>query len=531
MEQKHGMKRKLGLTGTAALLFATVLLASCSKDNGAQGGQSSSSPSPSAATVSPQAPMEISWMPLPSNAQENSYAQQYIEKKFNVKLKAHLSPNTGYTDKQRILLTSSDIPDIFYVGESQNLFKYASQGLLAEVPMDSIKKYAPDTYNMLNKNAPQSWYYSNYTGKNYGLPTVYYLGKYNAKQVWREDLLKKAGVAKIPETLDEFEAAFAALKKIGVYGMSTIGNSYYAQFHTIFGAFGVMPMQWMLKDGKVVNGAVQPEAKQALTLLADWFKKGYIDPEFVTGKDLEVKFVNGKFAFSDSTSFISTDKTNPNSYASKALKIDPNSSVVFGPLPKGPGGQHGWAWGTTGHIWAFGKQVANQPEKLAKILTILNAIQNDEETNLAMTWGEKGKHYDLADPAKGVEGGLKRLPPYDDEAKLQTEGLFDSLGLTTVFADQGNPALFEKYSNKEASRQRAIYDGAVSDMFGKPDVLPSSGKYWGDLSKLKIDTYAGIVFGNKPVSAFDDFVKQWNSMGGAELEKEANDLYQSMQKK
>ncbi|RAV00186.1 extracellular solute-binding protein [Paenibacillus sp. YN15] len=531
MKQPQSVKRKWGALGAAAMLLMSIALGACSKEENSGAPEASASASAATAGAENGAPMEITWMPLPSNTQENSYAQQYIEKKFNVKLKTVLSPNTGYVDKQRILLSSHEIPDVFYVGESQDLFKYASQGLLAELPVDAIKQHAPDTYAMLNEVAPQSWYYSNYNGKNYGVPTVYYLGKYNAKQAWREDLLKKAGVDKIPETLEEFEAAFAKLKEIGVYGMSTIGNSYYAQFHTIFGAFGVMPPQWMVKDGKVVNAAIQPEAKEALTLLADWFKKGYIDPEFVTGKDLDVKFVNGKVAFLDSNSTAHISLTNPNSNINKARKIDPNASVVFGPLPKGPGGQHGWAWGTAGHIWAFGKQLKDQPEKTAKILEIINTIQNDEETYLAMTWGVEGKHYELADPSKGPNSGFKRIPPFDDGAKLQTEGLFDTTGLTTVFADQGNPKLFEKFADKEAAALRTLYDGAVSDLFGKPDVLPSSGKYWGDLTKLKVDTYAAIVFGNKPVSAFDDFVKQWNSMGGAELEKEANEMYQAMQKK
>ena len=69
----------------------------------------------------------------------------------------------------------------------------------------------------------------------------------------------------------------------------------------------------------------------------------------------------------------------------------------------------------------------------------------------------------------------------------------------------------------------------VWDNFGKSDVLPSSGKYWGDLTKLKLDAYVQIVRGDKPVSYFDEFVKQWNDMGGAQLEKEANELYKSVQ--
>ena len=36
-----------------------------------------------------------------------------------------------------------------------------------------------------------------------------------------------------------------------------------------------------------------------------------------------------------------------------------------------------------------------------------------------------------------------------------------------------------------------------------------------------------IITGEKPVEAFDDFVKQWNDMGGAKITEEANEWYHS----
>ncbi|WP_139996219.1 extracellular solute-binding protein [Paenibacillus paridis] len=533
MKNKGMSTKKLGLIGITVMMLIAILSA-CSGSNDkpqsspkesatAEPGQNNGEKTPPAET------MEISWMPLPGNLVENSYAQQYIEKKFNIKIKPYLNPQDGYMDKQRILLGSGDIPDVFYVPDPQDINRYAAQGLIAEVPKELIEQHAADSFKVLNDFAPQAWYYSNYNGSNYGLPTVYYTGQYNSKQIWRDDLLKKAGVESIPVTLEEYENAFAKLKAIGVYGITSYGNSDYNQFHSIFGAFGIMPIQWMEKDGRIVNGAVQPEAKEALALLADWFKKGYIDPEFVTGKELDVKFANGKVAFFDSGATNALDETNPNSMISKIKQLNPEGSVAFGELPKGPGGQYGWAWGTGGHIWAFGKQLQGQPEKMAKILEIMNTIQNDEETFKALAWGEEGKHWSYNDAAAGLESGLKRLSPFDDGAKLQAEGLRDA-GMTTAFANQGNPALYEKFASKQDLELLKLNSIPKTDLFGKSGVLPSSGTYWGDLSKLKVEAYTAIIFGNKPVSYFDDFVKQWNDLGGEQLEKEANELYAQIKK-
>lgn len=53
----------------------------------------------------------------------------------------------------------------------------------------------------------------------------------------------------------------------------------------VYGAFGFLPDRWTEKDGKLVYGAVQPEIKEALTLLNKRYKDGVIDPEFITGEN------------------------------------------------------------------------------------------------------------------------------------------------------------------------------------------------------------------------------------------------------
>ena len=40
-------------------------------------------------------------------------------------------------------------------------------------------------------------------------------------------------------------------------------------------------------------------------------------------------------------------------------------------------------------------------------------------------------------------------------------------------------------------------------------------------------TYVQIITGEKPVDAFDDFVKQWYEGGGEKITEEANEWYHS----
>lgn len=525
--KKQVRKATAGLSLMAAV---AVALAGCSGGGGTSAGTSAGTAASAAASAAPsasQAPVALKWL-FKGAMKPNSEGQAFVESKFGVKIDATVVPQSDYNNKQQIMLSSGEIPDVMLVLAPSQLIKYAEQGLLAEVPVATIEKYAPKTKAALDQYAPQGWFYSNAGGKNYGLTTLY-TGKYTAPVSWRTDLLEKAGVSKVPETIDEMTQAFAALKKINVYGTSSNGNSYYAAFQKIFGAYGVMPTQWMLKDGKVVNGAIQPEAKEALALLADWYQKGYIDPEFVTGKDLGPKFIDGVYAFNDSANVIDTDESNPNAAIVAIKKANPQGKVGFGTLPKGPRGQQGgWSWGTAGNVFAFGKQVEKQPEKMQKALQIMDAAINDEETYVRLSYGIKGKHWDYKN-GQNADDGVKLLPPYDDVAKLNAEGV--AFG-QTFFGGVAQFELFKKYQGKAINEINDKYGvPARWDLFGQPDILPSAGKYWGDLLKLKTEAYAKIIRGDQPVSYFDTFVKQWNDMGGSQLEKEANELYQTVAKR
>ncbi|MCJ8014442.1 extracellular solute-binding protein [Paenibacillus sp. KQZ6P-2] len=519
---------------TLGALLTTSVAAGCSQSaekpaTSTQGSAQSAAPTQSA-QPSTEKPIEISWM-VPQLTEENSYGQKLIEEKYNVKIKPYLIAYADYAQKQQITLGGGEIPDVMMVLDPVSLQKFASQGLLAEVPVDTIAQNMPKYKETLDKDVKQGWYYSLYDGKNYGIPTFYPGGRFNAKAEWRTDLLKKAGIDKIPATIDEMTTAFEALKKIGVYGLSSgaPNNAWFALFKQIFPAYGTVPPQWTLKDGKVVNGAVQPEAKAALTQLANWYKKGYIDPDFVTGKEYREKFIAGKLAYYDYGGLLDLDETNASSMISLAKQTNPESKIEFAPLPQGPGGQGDWAWGAAGNIIAFGKQLEDDPEKMKKVMEIIEATDMTEQGFQELALGKQGEHWDYKDAAKMEAGGAKLLPPYDNVDKRLGIGLGDG-GSFNPFTRQFAAEITDKW-NTEMIEIAQKYNMPKVDLFGKPDVLPSSGKYWADLVKLKNETYISIITGAKPVSDFDVFVKQWNELGGAQLEKEANEMYTQVNKK
>ncbi|MNN91594.1 hypothetical protein D3C81_2097260 [compost metagenome] len=47
---------------------------------------------------------------------------------------------------------------------------------------------------------------------------------------------------------------------------------------------------------------------------------------------------------------------------------------------------------------------------------------------------------------------------------------------------------------------------------------------WAKLEKLENETFLNIIVGDLPLSAFDDFVMEWNRLGGEKITNEVNEI-------
>ncbi len=101
----------------------------------------------------------------------------------------------------------------------------------------------------------------------------------------RKDLLDKWGMD-IPVTIDDWDAAFAAAKAEG-YKYPLTGNGYYlfdvSGLHSFNTAWEI-GRDFHMEDNKIVFAMDKPEYKDYVIKMADWFKKGYIDPDYITNE-------------------------------------------------------------------------------------------------------------------------------------------------------------------------------------------------------------------------------------------------------
>lgn len=551
------------------LTMAVTMFAGCAQSKTSSTQEETTAPSVSTAAsttqekvpekvVDKEAPIdgkvyEISSLSIGyAEVKPDSYIIKNYNEKFNVKLSHVFVDPTKWDELLNLKFASNELPDIIYCRSTDRLAKYVSQKLLTEVPESRIEKYAPDLFKTIKRDAPKGFNVVKINGVNYGIPYLNGNNAYHDPIIWRKDWLDNVGITKIPETLAEYEDAFTKFvkndpdknKKKDTFALSNGGMM------PIFGAFGVtvFPLTqdpgkadkayWKEKDGKLVFGAVEPGAKEALSVLAKWYKMGLIDPEFVTGENkggywaLSHDFINGKIGYTAHGLFYHWSSADPDDSGigdgvniAEMKKIDPEAkfSVVYGNPPVGPDGTtRSVAKGmvAAGISYVFSKNLDNEPDKLSKILQMFNWPAESKENFLINYAGYEGKDYDLVQSGKSK---LVKMRPglADDAASSNANGYAQFF----YYLDTNSYGIVAP-ANAAYAKKNPLTEFGVENALQSP--LASASKYSAELDKMRMEAYFQIITGKEPVDYFDTFVSNWKKAGGDELTKEANAWYDTV---
>lgn len=488
--------------------------------------------------------LTLVWMgpPYHPSATNGTWIQHLFEERFNVEFKP-VFLGYGQSDEVKALMyASGGMPDISWEGDPSSVQQFAAHGFLCELPYELILTHAPSYVKMVNRLAPTAWLLSYWNGANYGIPNLWLDGQHPGPGLWRMDWLRKVGITKVPETIDEMHTAFKKFVendpdgngKRDTYALSA-PMVFWAAFNEIYGAYGIAPYNWMERDGKAVWGGTLPATRDALATLRQWYAEGLLHPDFVTDDHgmHSQKFLNGKIGYlSGGTADLEPERPDSATAKVRGLCNAQEAELVSGVFPTGPKGERGsWCWGGVGNIWVLGRPVAEHPEKAIRVLKMLEAVTTNEAFFVESKIGRRGIHWDYFDKALGREGGVVYLPPYDTPSVARREVLSAGANLAggTFFnlAGCGDPAFYNQYRSRKRVDYMYTYQNpkfGIRDILGKSDVMPSSGRYMKGLRTYQEAFFADIITGNKSLDSFDDFVKGWHQRGGALLTQEANEL-------
>ncbi len=236
---------------------------------------------------------------------ENSAYTRFYKSKINVQNTNYFEAADGddYRTKVSMAIASGDLPDIMAVTQDE-LVELVENDLIADLT-DAYNNCASDLMKEIyDSYEGRSLDMATFDGKIYAMPTTNISG--GPEFLWlRKDWMDKLGLEE-PETLEDVEKIITAFVNedpdgngtadtIGVPLCTTENNFFYGNYssaykvNNVFTMFGACPEQWIeTESGEVGYGSIQPEMKEGLAVMADWYQKGLIDKEFSTRKYAEV---------------------------------------------------------------------------------------------------------------------------------------------------------------------------------------------------------------------------------------------------
>ncbi|GGD58983.1 extracellular solute-binding protein [Paenibacillus nasutitermitis] len=467
---------------------------------------------------------------------ENNEYYRYLEKKLNVKISFAWQTETAdaYQQKIGVAIASQDLPDAFIVNEQQ-LKQLVKADLVADLT-DVYKNYVGELIKgYYDSYGDRVLSRATFDGKLYAFPNTEIGGQHSFTWI-RQDWLDKVGM-QMPTTVDELEAvakAFIEKDPDGNGKADTIGFTGLPQLSAwnssntldpIFGAYKAFKGLFINDaSGEVAYSSTLPEMKTALAKLQELYKKDILDKEFAVRKDpneliagnkVGIMFgpwwmpysplpdsvkndmkaewkpltgpldSEGKFNISDqdpTTSFLVVNKKYEHPEA--VLKVlntqtegirflDPGSADIYKGL--------GIDWG----IWPFALQLSNESAAYDVYVELKKAIDDKDPSK-------------LNDEVKGF---------YNDYMKNKENPKKDLVAWSSAVARVDGTA---EIGSDKLNIVRNVFFGKTATMQRK----------WAILTKLENETFLKIILGDEPIEKFDDFVKEWNKLGGDEVLKE-----------
>lgn len=493
--------------------------------------------------------MNNSNLPKGDTYEDNGYTR-YLKKQLNIQNKDvfEAGENDNYQETVSMTIASRELPDVMVVNDMEMLQLLVDNDLiedLTQVYEDCTSSRIKDIYNSYGSEILDN---VTFDGKLMALPETNIDD--GPSLCWlRKDWMDKLGLD-APKTVEDVENIVHEFvqKDPGGNGKGETvglvcddeltggcGYSYEYQNDIIFASFGAFPKQWIYnKDGEVVYGSVQNEAKAALGKLRQMYQQGTLDNNFLMRESSNIieLIVSGKCG-----SFFGP-WWSPNNPLMSAMQKNPNAEWQPYLIQTDKDGQTSFASQNPNDKYVVVRKGYKHPEIVMKIVSVLfDDLRYDEEDVREM----ERYYQDNVDPtarplAINVDYKDALMRCYDSlKDAIQGRKKLEDLGLLEgAYYISCSKYLDRK---KETSAQKSWEDWAAyasrmtacsvlrkgqtrqvkSLFFGETKTMKSN---WWRLEELEKKAYLEIVIGQKPLSYFDEFVKEWNRQGGEKIRGE-----------
>ncbi len=454
-----------------------------------------------------------------------------LEKRSGIHFDFQQAPVGQGLDQFNLMIASGKYPDVIEFGFGGQAggsstapggpAKYIKDGVIVRLN-ELIDKYAPNYKKLLSDHPNWRKQVMTDEGDLYGFPFIRgdpFLQTFTGPMM-RGDWLEKLGL-KAPTTIDEWYTALKAFKDKDPNGNGKADEVPFTPFvnpkpldafrasGSFIGAWGIL-MDFYQENGVVKHGALQPEMKDFLKTMAQWFKEGLIDPDFVSmdRKTLDAKATSGILG-----ALVGNAGSGIGNYMGLVKPTNPKYKMV----------------GTTYPVLKPGQKPTvgqKEFEFMGQVAAISTTNKHGAETVKWLDYGYSPDGQLLFN--FGVEGVSYKMdngyPRYTD-AVMKPEKISIAQAMTKYFRGSFNGPFVQDRRYMEQYYELPEQREAVKNWFVEdnakwiPRVTPTQEEskrfatISNDVTTRRDEAMAKIIMGQQSVDTWDQVVKELKQMG------------------
>lgn len=485
------------------------------------------------------------------NSQDN-YIVRYLQDQLNVEYIYDFSvDDSSYETKVAMAIASDDIPDVMNVSYNQ-LTQLVRAGAVEDMTdafytyrSEGLKKCF-DSTNGISEGL------ATFDGKLMAIPNIAPGMDAVPLCYIRGDWMEQLGLEE-PKTLDDIvEIARTFMKENpgGNVNTGIIANKDIIQpgggtwhMNGLFTSFGAYPKMWQKQeDGSVVYGSVTEEARTALTEIRKLVEEGIIDPAFAVrdGDQCTEMISNGQAGIFFGAWF---------SYQSPVVNMleGADDSVKWNVYlaPQSSEGKLNVAMKSPSDTFVVCKKGCSEEIKEAVVKTInyqydLDQSQAEnvrpEGMNSPFSWHYypiNVLHCDYDAKEKQIQAVMDCIDQKVEYEDLSGDGKTWYNGYTAVQKDGFRKTVEENMSlanawgwatgawtvQSQEDKLNRVYEATYAES-------ESMESLWASMETLEDEFYLKVLTGDASVDEFDEFVEQWNVLGGETITQEMTKMVQ-----
>ncbi|SFT06210.1 extracellular solute-binding protein [Paenibacillus sp. BC26] len=529
----------------SSFILVAALAASISACNNQEGDNTSSKTNANAnnaatdsssqtgnATEQPQMTQMTYWVAnhTAASAQMKTYAEmemyKELEKRTGVKVEFQHPPLDAQQAKEQfnLMIATNELPDVIETGWATETAGYPGgpekaieDGKIIKLN-DLIDQYAPNLKSLLESHPDWKKQIMTDNGTIYAFPFLRGDDKVRVffGPALRKDWLDKLGLA-VPTTIDEWYNVLKAFKEKDPNGNGKPDEiPFYIdkdQLNTdapFLGAWGIN-YSFYQDAGTVKYGPIQPEFKEFLSTMNQWYEEGLLDKDFAApnGKLFDNKMTTNLLGASDLYNGGGIAK-----YTNLMKDADPNFKLTAAPYPVLKAGDTP-IWGQKDFAFnGYGAAITTSNKNPIDTVKWLDYAYS-EEGGLLFNYGLEGVSYKmengkavLAQDILNPPGGVSIQQSMAKFTRSTWSGPFvlsDNFQMQYLVLPEQKNAL-DVWSTATVERKMPLVSPTQEE----------SGKYASimtDIQTYRDEMLLKFIMGAEPIENFDKYVKKIQSMG------------------